>query len=132
MTLPSYSCTNCGAQLINIRMIGEEVLMVPHNGHVLAAQRLFDGSCARCGGRRHIKMGHHATLAESRSKKIFPNKIADRLREFLTPEQRLRFDGFREGMVIPWDEEIAEWQKLVFRYYLYLWPNVVGREKRGK
>lgn len=104
-------------------MIGEEILLIPDTGKVLAAQRKFKGSCQECGDRLHIEMGHHSTLNKKSNRRLFSDKIAARLNDFLTAEQRKRFNEFRNGWLVVEEQQIAEWERLVVRYGLYLWSN---------
>jgi hypothetical protein len=80
---------------------------------ILAANRLFDAECPRCGPVLPNKMGHHGTIQSKQLKKLFLKTELTRLRSKLSADEFQRLKAAREGKQAPTEEEINRWREMV-------------------
>jgi hypothetical protein len=109
----SRQCAKCGAELSNVRPIGEQVLVGTYDGRVVATSREFKGDCPEHGEIFAVShQGHHSTQIESSIRRRYSKAIRKRLRGLLPPAIKKKFDRAWGGKYQPSTGEVARWDKL--------------------
>lgn len=127
MSDPVIYCNECGKQLQNAKLAGENFLLAP--GQKLIApqqhQRMFRGECPEHGNRFvAFPSEGHSTLIASQLQKMFTKDERKALWELLDEGDRANFQAGVNGQYA-WDnEDVNRWKSV-------LQENGLGKDQTG-
>lgn len=112
MAQPEGKCPRCGADVAHVQAAGEYIL-VAKDGRIRGSQRHFHGHCP-IHGKVLIRsiMGHHGSYTAAQLKRRYGRGAHKKIKDRLTPHQRVRFKRALAGWIHPKSEEVRLWDHL--------------------
>ena len=108
----TFACPICSKPYPVGKSMGEEFWIKHPTGEVAGLSRKFLIICSEHGRFVGSENGNHSSISEKRLKKLFPKKIANRLKELLSPEEGKKFSRSLHGFHHPTSDDEARWRKL--------------------